>query len=182
MYKALSFAVGEGYIRTNPAEALNLSRGQKPQIEILNRDEQAALMRGSYGHRYGVFVRLTLFTGLRLGELLGLHWEDVDVRNSMIRVQRTLGRLNKIKQFPGENTTEIVIGTPKSQNSLRTVPLIANIMQELLGWKAVQEQDRLAAGELYQDSGMIVTNPLGGFIEPRTFRDYYEQILAMSGL
>lgn len=182
LHKALSFAVGEGYIRTNPAESLNLSRGQKPQIEILNRDEQAALIRGSYGHRYGVFVRLTLFTGLRLGELLGLRWEDVDIRNSMIKVQRTLGRLNKIKQTAGENTTEIVIGTPKSQNSLRTIPLIPNIMQELLGWKATQEQDRLNAGDLYEASGMIVTNPMGGYIEPRTFRDYYEQILTMSGL
>lgn len=63
LHKTLSFAVGEGYLKTNPAESLNLSRGQKPQIEILNRDEQAALIRGSYGHRYGVFVRLTLFTG-----------------------------------------------------------------------------------------------------------------------
>lgn len=100
----------------------------------------------------------------------------------MIKVQRTLGRLNKIKQTAGENTTEIVIGTPKSQNSLRTIPLIPNIMQELLGWKATQEQDRLDAGDRYENSGMVVTNPLGGYIEPRTFRDYYEQILTMSGL
>lgn len=79
LHRALNFAVGEGYIRSNPAESLNLSRGQKPQIKILKRDEQAALIRGSYGHRYGVFVRLTLFTGIRLGELLGLKWEDVDI-------------------------------------------------------------------------------------------------------
>lgn len=184
LHKALSFAVGEGYMRTNPAESLNLSRGQKPQIEILNRDEQAALIRGSYNHRYGVFVRLTLFTGLRLGELLGLQWQDVDVRAGMIHVQRTLGRLNKMKRpdAPGENTTEIVVGTPKSQNSMRSIPVLPGMMQELMAWKTIQANDRAAAGDQYQDSGMIVTNPLGGYIEPRTFRDYYEQILAMSGL
>ena len=184
LHKALSFAVGEGYMRTNPAESLNLSRGQKPQIEILNRDEQAALIRGSYNHRYGVFVRLTLFTGLRLGELLGLQWQDVDLRAGMIHVQRTLGRLNKMKRpdAPGENTTEIVVGTPKSQNSMRSIPVLPGMMQELMAWKTIQANDRAAAGDQYQDSGMIVTNPLGGYIEPRTFRDYYEQILAMSGL
>lgn len=184
LHRVLTFAVGEGYIRSNPAESLNLSRGQKPEIEILTRDEQAALIRGSYKHRYGVFIRLTLFSGVRLGELLGLKWEDVDIRGSMIHIRRTLSRLNKMKRpdDPGENTTEIVIGTPKSQNSVRSIPIIPGMMQELLAWKTVQEQDKANAGDLYIDSGMIVTNTFGGYIEPRTFRDYYEQILELSGL
>ena len=184
LHRVLSFAVGEGYIHSNPAESLNLSRGQKPEIEVLTRDEQAALIRGSYGHRYGVFIRLTLFTGIRLGELLGLKWEDVDFSGSMIHIRRTLSRLNKMKRpdNPDENTTEIVIGTPKSQNSVRSIPVIPGMMQELIGWRNVQERDRENTGELYMASGMVVTNELGRYIEPRTFRDYYEQILAISGL
>lgn len=184
LHRVLSFAVGEGYIRTNPAESLNLSRGQKPEIEVLTWDEQAALIQHSYKHRYGVFVRLALFTGVRLGELLGLKWEDVDLSGKMIHIRRTLSRLNKMKRpdDPSVNTTEIVIGTPKSQNSVRSIPVIPGMMQELLGWRAVQERDRELAGDAYMASGMVVTNELGGYIEPRTFRDYYEQILAISGL
>lgn len=184
LHRVLSFAVGEGYIRTNPAESLNLSRGQKPEIEVLTWDEQAALIQHSYKHRYGVFVRLALFTGVRLGELLGLKWEDVDLSGKMIHIRRTLSRLNKMKRpdDPSVNTTEIVIGTPKSQNSVRSIPVIPGMMQELLGWRAVQERDRELAGDSYMASGMVVTNELGGYIEPRTFRDYYEQILAISGL
>ena len=83
---------------------------------------------------------------------------------------------------PAENTTEIVIGTPKSQNSIRSIPVIPGMLQELLGWKAVQERDREIAGDSYMSSGMVVTNEFGGYIEPRTFRDYYEQILAISGV
>ena len=184
LHRVLNFAVGEGYIRTNPADSLNLSRGQKPEIEVLTWDEQAALIRNSYKHRYGVFVRLALFTGVRLGELLGLRWEDVDICGKMIHIRRTLSRLNKMKHpdDPAENTTEIVIGTPKSQNSIRSIPVIPGMLQELLGWKAVQERDREIAGDSYMSSGMVVTNELGGYIEPRTFRDYYEQILAISGV
>lgn len=184
LHRVLSFAVGEGYIRTNPVESLNLSRGQKPEIEVLTWDEQAALIQHSYKHRYGVFVRLALFTGVRLGELLGLKWEDVDLSGKMIHIRRTLSRLNKMKRpdDPSVNTTEIVIGTPKSQNSVRSIPVIPGMMQELLGWRAVQERDRELAGDAYMASGMVVTNELGGYIEPRTFRDYYEQILAISGL
>ena len=184
LHRVLNFAVGEGYIRTNPADSLNLSRGQKPEIEVLTWDEQAALIQHSYKHRYGVFVRLALFTGVRLGELLGLKWEDVDLSGKMIHSRRTLSRLNKMKRpdDPSVNTTEIVIGTPKSQNSVRSIPVIPGMMQELLGWRAVQERDRELAGDAYMASGMVVTNELGGYIEPRTFRDYYEQILAISGL
>ena len=158
LHRVLSFAVGEGYIRNNPAESLNLSRGQKPEIEVLTRDEQATLIRGSYNHRYGVFVRLTLFTGVRLGELLGLKWEDVDVKGGMIHIRRTLSCLNKMKRpdNPDENTTEIVIGTPKSQNSVRSIPVISGMMQELIGWRNVQERDRENADELYMTSGMVV--------------------------
>ena len=47
LHRALSFALGEGYIALNPAEAVNLPRGQKPQIEILTRDQQARLIQAS---------------------------------------------------------------------------------------------------------------------------------------
>lgn len=184
LHKALSFALHEGLIAMNPAEAINLPRGRKPQIEILTRDEQIQLVRGTYQHRYGVFVRLTLFTGIRLGELLGLRWEDIDVRASMLHIRRTLNRLNKVKRptTPGECTTEIVIETPKTENSVRSIPLLPAILQDLMTWRRVQEEDRTTAGDSYRDSGMIVTNPLGGFIEPRTFKDYYNQILDLAGL
>lgn len=184
LHKALSYAVAEGYIQSNPAASINLSRGNKPQIEILTRDEQARLIQASYQHRYGVFIRLVLFTGLRLGELLGLRWEDLDVQSSLLHIRRTLNRLNKVKKptAPGEPTTEIVIQPPKSQNSIRSIPLLPAVVQDLMNWRRVQANDQAAAGDQYQSSGMIVTNPLGGYIEPRTFSDQYHQILALAGL
>lgn len=184
LHKALSFAVNEGYLQSNPAAALNLARGQKPETEILTRDEQAVLMRCSYGHRYGIFIRLTLFTGVRLGELLGLRWEDIDYRAGRMYIRRTLNRLNKTNRptAPGEPTTEIVIQAPKSQNSIRSIPLLPAMAEELRTWRSVQLQDKASAGEAYQESGYIVTNENGGYVEPRTFRDYYHQIIAMAGL
>lgn len=183
LHKALSYAVTEGYIPSNPAASINLSRGNKPQIEILTRDEQAQLIRASYQHRYGVFIRLVLFTGLRLGELLGLRWEDIDMQSNLLHVRRTLNRLNKVKPTaPGEPTTEIVIQPPKSQNSIRSIPLLPAVIQDLMNWKSIQRNDQTTMGDQYRDSGMIVTNPSGGFIEPRTFKDQYDQILALAGL
>lgn len=184
LHKALDQAYKENIIPANPASALNLPRAKRPDVEILIRDEQAALVRASYQHRYGVFVRLVLATGLRVGELLGLMWEDIDFRRNMLYVKRTLNRL----QIPGlpDNyngpRTQIVIQPPKTDNSVRAIPLVPGAVQDLLRWREVQEADKAAAGAGYSDSGMIVTNALGGYVEPRTFADYYHQILQIAGL
>lgn len=184
LHRALSYALAEGYITMNPAETVAIPRREKPQIEILTRDEQFALMNASYGHRYGVFVRLVLFTGLRLGELLGLRWEDIDFTGGLLYVKRTLNRLNKIDRpiDSNEPTTEIVIQSPKSPNSIRSVPLLPMVVNDLLMWREVQKQDAVDSADTYADSGMIVTNPFGGIVEPRTFKDYYNQILNLAGL
>ncbi|MBR2180692.1 MAG: site-specific integrase, partial [Oscillospiraceae bacterium] len=183
LHKALSYAVNEGYIMSNPAASINLPRGDKPQIEILTRDEQLRLVEGSYQHRYGVFIRLVLFTGIRLGELLGLRWEDVDFSSQTLYIRRTLNRLSK-RERVGENgcSTEIVIQSPKSQNSIRRIPLLPGVVADLQNWNAIQNADRLASVENYEQSGFVVTNPMGKYIEPRTFKDYYNQILQLSGL
>ncbi len=184
LHRALDFAVSEGLINSNPTSSVNLPRGPKPTISVLSRDEQNKLIYASYQHRFGVFVRLTLFTGVRIGELLGLRWEDVDVTGRLLYIRRTLNRLNKVERptTPGEATTEIVIQTPKSDNSARSIPLLPQVLQDLQAWRSMQLAEKAQAGDAYVDSGMIVTNPLGGYVEPRTFKDSYNNILTMAGL
>jgi hypothetical protein len=75
-----------------------------------------------------------------------------------------------------------VIQTPKSENSIRSIPLLPQVLQDIQAWRAVQLSEKQVAGNAYQDSGMIVTNPLGGYMEPRTFKDSYNNILALAGL
>ena len=106
------------------------------------------------------------------------------MQSSMLHIRRTLNRLNKIDRpaSPGGNTTEIVIQTPKTQNSIRSIPILPAVVQDLMNWRTVQKNDQIATGDRYQDSGMIVTNQSGGYIEPRTFKDYYNQILNIAGL
>jgi Site-specific recombinase XerD len=184
LHKALGQAQKEGLILQNPATGVNLPRNQRPRVEILTRDKQALLVRASYQHRYGVFVRLVLVTGIRMGELLGLRWEDIDFRTSMLYVKRTLNRLQK-RNLPADHEgprTEIVIQEPKTENSYRSIPLLPAVVQELLQWQTTQNIDAALIGERYECNGMIVTNPLGGYIEPRTFSDYYHEMLNAAGL
>ena len=182
LHEALNQAVNEHLLLFNPCDAVTLPRDEKPQIEILTREEQQILIRTSYNFRYGVFVRLALATGVRLGELTGLRWEDADIRNSMLHIRRTLNRLSKIDYNGTGNSTEIVIQEPKTSNGLRSIPLMRNMLNELIQWKNVQIEEARIAGKDYQESGFIMTNPLGGFVEPRTFSDHYQKILDAAGL
>ncbi|MCD7838377.1 MAG: site-specific integrase [Clostridiales bacterium] len=184
LHKALSQAQREGIIFSNPASGVNIPHASRPKITILTRDQQYLLIRASYQHRYGVFIRLDLMTGLRLGELLGLRWVDIDFRANVLHVNQTLNRL-QIPNLPDDYTgprTEIVIQAPKSESSARAVPLLPQAVKDLMSWREIQKADQQAAGDLYHDSGFIVTNSLGGYIEPRTFKDYYNQILKLAGL
>ena len=182
LHEALKQAVLEQYIPFNPSDAVALPKREKPEIEILTREQQNRLIQASYSHRYGVFIRLTLTTGLRLGEVLGLSWDNIDLRSNTLFVRQTLNRLEKIDWNGIGAKTEIVMQVPKTKNSIRSIPLLPFILKELQEWRNVQLSDKAIAGAAYQDTGLVVTNPFGGYIEPRTFKDFYNQILDMSGI
>ena len=146
LHKAMNQAVLEHYIDFNPCDAVSLPRNEKPQVEILTREEQQKLIYTSYKYRYGIFIRLTLATGIRLGELLGLRWEDIDFGKRMLSIRRTINRLPKVDYNGMGNSTEIVIQEPKTKNSIRSIPLIPNIASELQQWKNVQQNDAMTAG------------------------------------
>ena len=158
-------------------DAVTLPSGEKLEIVVFTNDQQRALVQASYRHRYGVFIRLDLCTGLRMGELLALKWEDIDFSTAQLHVRRTINRLAKYEAHDGENKTEIVFGTPKTKNSRRTIPLTRTMADELARWKQQQAQDKIRAGDKYTDDGFIVTNEFGHYFEQKTFKDYYDRLL-----
>ena len=170
-------AMKERLLIYNPCDAVTLPSGEKPEVVVFTNDQQRALVQASYRHRYGVFIRLDLCTGLRMGELLALKWEDIDFSTAQLHVRRTINRLAKYEAHDGENKTEIVFGTPKTKNSRRTIPLTRTMADELARWKQQQAQDKIRAGDKYTADGFIVTNEFGHYFEQKTFKDYYDRLL-----
>uniref|UniRef100_UPI003FEEF691 site-specific integrase n=1 Tax=Gemmiger formicilis TaxID=745368 RepID=UPI003FEEF691 len=175
LHKCLQQAVKERLLVYNPCDAVTLPGGEKPETSVFTNDQQRALVQASYRHRYGVFIRLDLCTGLRMGELLALKWEDIDFSTAQLHVRRTINRLAKYEAHDGENKTEIVFGTPKTKNSRRTIPLTRTMADELARWKQQQAQDKQRVGDKYIDDGFIVTNEFGHYFEQKTFKDYYDR-------
>ena len=179
LHRALQQAVKEQLILSNPCDAVDLPRKDAAEISVLTREQQAQLMQESYRHRYGVFIRLALSTGMRIGEIVGLRWSDVDLNNRILFVRSTLNRLPTVD---GESKTQLFVGTPKTKNGRRSIPLFDAIILDFWDWRKVQEADAQLARCAYENTGYVVTNEFGRPIEPRTFRDHYIRILRAAGL
>ena len=182
LHKALAQAQSEGLILSNPSGSVSLPPLIKPHIEVLTREQQARLVQASYQFRYGVFVRMTLVTGLRLGEVVGLRWCDIDFYTNMLHVNQTLNRLQRYDDDEADSKTEIVTQTPKSQNSIRSIPMLPELVMDLQNWRTVQMQDAAVLGTSYFDSGLIATQENGLYVEPRLMREYYQKMLAAANL
>lgn len=114
----------------------------------------------------GIYISLT--TGLRIGEICGLKWSDIDVVNGTITVRRTIERIYIID---GENKhTELIVNTPKTKNSCRDIPMCKELMAIVKPLKKV-----------VNDDFYVLTNEEKP-TEPRTYRNYYHRMMKRLGI
>ena len=142
----------------------------KPQIydlQVLSLREQIKLEEFCLNHndnRY-IGIVLDLYTGLRIGELCALTWENIDLRNKRILVTKTLQRI-----YLAKSKTAILIDSPKSVNSIRKIPMNDKVYEILkLQKNKNKEQDFFLTGNKR-------------YIEPRRYQYTFNKILKEAGL
>jgi len=106
-------------------------------------DQARAFLDAAAGTRlYALFV-LALYLGLRRGELLGLRWEDIDFEKETLTIRRNVQRVGG----------SLVVTTPKTDHSVRTLPLLGLVAAALIKHREVQEAEREAAGKKWKNTG-----------------------------
>lgn len=145
IHQILELAVEDDCIRYNPSDnALKeLKRAHNKDVEkrkAFTKDEQKIfenyLKKEGLNHRwYPVFI-VMLWTGLRVGELTGLTWNDIDFENNTITVSRTLVYYDK----GGKGKCGYAIHTPKTNAGNRVVPMIEKVRLALLEEQAYQKE------------------------------------------
>lgn len=108
-------------------------------------------------------VLLSYYTGLRVGEVCGLMWSDIDVDKSLLAVRRTVQRIRT-----GNGGTQLIIGTPKSRTSQRMIPIPSFLMKILRKFRS--NNDRY-----------ILSNTTR-VIEPRTLQNRFKSMLKKANL
>ena len=126
---ALHFALEEGVIRKNPCRKIRVRAQESEEQRVLSRTEQESL-RVIATSEEDLPALLSLYTGMRLGEVCALKWSDIDWEKRTITVRRTVQRVARGKNGTAGKTL-LMIGTPKSTRSHRVLPMPEFILERL---------------------------------------------------
>ena len=142
----------------------------KHSIDILSRSHHRQIMEYIQSHftfkNLGIYICLS--AGMRIGEICALTWEDLDIENGIIHVQKTIQRIYIIED--DRKHTEIILDTPKTKNSIREIPMTRDLLKMIRPLKKV-----------VNDRFYVLTNEATP-TEPRTYRNYYKQFMQTLGL
>ena len=152
---ALNKAVELDLMRRNPAKQASLPRVDKPEPEVLDANEAQRLLHEVKGRNIYVPVFLALTTGMRRGEVIALHWSDVDFENACIRVRHSAVQLKG----------KVIFKEPKTGRG-RVIALPPFAVKELQSHKARQAEQRLLMGNRWKDHDLVCTMEDGSPMKP----------------
>lgn len=175
LHKALEKAVSLGYIRHNPADKPDLPKIQKAEIKPLADGEMVSFLDAIKGSEYEPVYTVTLFTGMREGEVLGLTWDCIDFKTGTITIKQ---QLQKVRGTGGEYT----LASTKNGKT-RIVSPASYVMQVLTNQRKAQSEQRLKAGPAWSNPfNLVFTNALGKNLCAQTVYLHFKKLAAAAGV
>ena len=185
LHKALQQAVKLKYIPYNVTDDAEVPSIKRKDINPMTEEQAKHFLKAVKPHRLYASFLLDLSTGLRLGELLALAWDDVDLDKGAVFVRRSIQN----RQNGG-----VVFEDVKSKKSRRTIPLPPDVVAELKLHKSRQEEEHQKAREkaakhakkfkveidpeyYWVESGMVFRQINGDRLDPRSFYRTYQKLL-----
>lgn len=167
MHAALKQAQRNKLVGENVCENVVLPRKQPKRIRVLNEDEQTKLIAALKDNYIGRGLLFALYTGMRRGEVLALKWSDYDKNEKTISITKALSRVRTYNK--DGNKTMLTVTTPKTDTSIRTVPLIDKAVELLAEHKHKQERYMELVGDYYTDNDLIFSSSRGDYLDPGNF-------------
>lgn len=160
------YAMKRDYTVIYSTECIRLKQEKKKiRVFSLEEEKQLLLYLQENMNLTALGILLSLFTGIRIGELCALKWEDISIQDKRMYVSKTMQR---IRIDGAVNKTEIKILEPKSTSSVRTIPLPDVIIEFLV--------------RFYVPEAYLLTGDSERYIEPRTMQNRFKKILVNCGI
>lgn len=174
LHKAMKQAVSIGYIRTNPADNCALPRMEKAAVQPLDEEQTKKFLEAIKGHRFEKLYTFTLFTGLREGEVLGLTWDKVNLKDGILVVDQQL----QVEPHKGGKYLLVPVKTGKG----RTIVMAPWVVEILREQRLAQMEARLRAGAAWEDTNLVFTNEVGGHLVDNTIYKHFKKIVTSIGM
>ena len=165
-------------IVANPAERVQAPKARKPKRRSYD-DEQTKMLLENLellsieDTKYKVAIIITVFTGVRLGELMGLEWQDVDFKNGIISINRSSQYLSDMGVFTK---------TPKTESSIREIAIPEFIISLLEEYKLWYEEQKSIYGELWTNSDRLFVQADGKPMHPSSISKWFVRYVSTIGL
>lgn len=161
------YAMRRDYMVRFSLECVSLKRGQT-DIRVFSIEEEELLVHYLLKHMdfSSLGILICLFTGIRIGELCAMIWDDISLSEKSMRVSKTMQRLRTLDREGCR--TEVKIQEPKSICSIRTIPLPGMLMEIL--------------EEYHRPGTFLLTGESGRYVEPRTMQNRFKKMLTACGI
>jgi integrase len=170
--RALGQAMKWSLVRRNVASLVDPPRSAKRTARPLTPDQARAFIEHTKDDRLGPLVHLAIATGMRQGELFGPRWEDMDLAAGTLTVRHALQRIG------GKPT----LVEPKTALSRRTIKVPSSAVAALKAQRVRQLEERLLAGDRWQDWGLVFASTIGTPLEPSNVCGRFHALLKTAGL
>lgn len=161
----LKFGAKNNYCSYSPIDVIFPTDRERQELEVLSITSQKKIMRfieDNFTFRnLGIYICLS--TGIRIGELCALTWDDIDTDSGVIHIRKTIQRIYICEN--GIKHTELLIDTPKTATSIRDIPMTKELLT------IIKPLRKIVKGDYY-----VLTNDESP-TEPRTYRNYYKKLL-----
>ena len=169
---ALGQAEGDGLVFRNAAKLVKVNGGSQVEILPFSVEEARTFLAAVRGDRLEALYVTALTLGMRQGEILGLQWPDIDLALGMVAIRRTLVRVNGTITFP----------EPKTERSRRGLWLPQMTIDALRAHHVRQTEERLIAGPLWKDTGLVFTTVTGEPLRDSSVTKAFQRVLHTAGL
>lgn len=165
VFKSMAKYISRVHGFGNPLADVILPKVTRTEMNLFSDSQQKQLCRYllKNPNKTSICILLSLYTGLRIGEICGLKWDDIDFEKSILTVRRTVQRIRT-----GIHGTKLIVDTPKSHSSQRSIPIPAFIIDMLRKFRSSEN--------FYILSGNTKVT------EPRTMQRKFKSILKKAEL
>jgi integrase len=173
LHKALADACRKGTVQRNVAGLADAPRAKRRSaMQVWNAEQLRQFLAEIEAHRLAPAFYVSANTGMRRGEVLGLHWRDVDFETNRLSVHQAVLNVAYEKR----------LGDVKTETGRRTIDLDPRTVAVLRKWKQDQREEQVLTGRRASDDDMVFAKPDGEAVHPDYFSQVFDRHVAKSTL